>query len=284
MCAAPSPSQPVLEALPHGLAAAAAEAPRPGVARGAAGGRLAAFLDTLHLAWRQPCGPVELWPLLRRRAGPEPNAPRCAVLADALEDGFVSLVDWLQDPWVPGVLVANRGIDPVLVLCDEDLPGGDRDLLASATCLVPARDELAVPASSLGASLSHRWHAAWHRAASAVRPLPDQVGFVVTRDGVVDALEAVASPSLFARCYGVLLRAHTAEPCFPEAPEPAPPRAQWPRLEAIERFLAQLAAAPTARVATPGLGERLELRAAGVEGSGLAAPGLVHLSARARGC
>jgi hypothetical protein len=230
------------------------------------------FLASVHLAPRQSAKSLTLWPLLRpAHAGAEPEA---VPLAQALEDGCVSLEVTRSDGRPTHVALANRGPDPVLVLFGEDLALERHTLCPAASALVPPRSEVALPV--------YRTRSAPRRPAPsrAFRALPHQVGFAVARGDRMVALELLGSPRLFAHRFEVLLSFHAGESAEHVGQEPRAPRpAEAHGFDAPEPFLEALLLAQTSARPTPGLGSELWLCGEGVGGCALVAGSPLHLLA-----
>jgi hypothetical protein len=115
---------------------------------------------------------------------------------------------------------------------------------------------------------------------SAFQLLPGQVGFVAVAGDEVVGVEAVGRPDVFVSCFERLLEAYAID---------AVDRAALARREGEtsdaekfaepEPFLAAVRRAEPDAAPSLGLGEDLRLSGAGIEGSALAADGLVHLTA-----
>ncbi|MDH3213168.1 MAG: hypothetical protein OEM05_11845 [Myxococcales bacterium] len=114
--------------------------------RGVDGG-LAAFLRHTYPGPRQFHKALSLWPLLPAPDAPRPNGLEYVPLADALEDGFVSVQEVDASGSVPHVRVENRAATAVLVLFGEELRGAKQNRVANASFLLPPREERVIDVS-----------------------------------------------------------------------------------------------------------------------------------------
>ncbi len=111
------------------------------------GDALAAFLRRTHLGPRQFHKALSLWPLLPTPGAPGPNGLDYVPLADALEDGFVSVREVDASGHVPHVRVENRAATAVLILFGEELRGAKQNRVANASFLLPPQEERVIDVS-----------------------------------------------------------------------------------------------------------------------------------------
>ena len=111
------------------------------------GDALAAFLRRSHLGPRQFHKALSLWPLLPTPGAPEPDGLDYVPLAQALEDGFVSVREVDASGSVPHVCVENRAATSVLILFGEELRGAKQNRVANASFLLAPQDERVIDVS-----------------------------------------------------------------------------------------------------------------------------------------
>jgi hypothetical protein len=111
------------------------------------GDALASFLCRSYLGPRQFHKALSLWPLLPTPGAPGPNGLDYVPLAEALEDGFVSVREVDASGHVPHVRVENRAATAVLILFGEELRGAKQNRVANASFLLPPQDERVIDVS-----------------------------------------------------------------------------------------------------------------------------------------
>jgi hypothetical protein len=111
------------------------------------GEALAAFLRRSYVGARQFHKALSLWPLLPTPGAAEPNGLDYVPLADALEDGFVSVREVDASGHVPHVRVENRAATAVLIVFGEELRGAKQNRVANASFLLPPKDERVIDVS-----------------------------------------------------------------------------------------------------------------------------------------
>jgi hypothetical protein len=116
---------------------------------------LAELVARTHLAPRQACKSLTLWPLRPTDAARPVAAFRYQALGTAFRAGTVRVDEVDERGQVPHVRVSNLGEVAVLVLFGEEIRGAKQNRIANASFLVPARSDLVLDVSCVEAG---RWH------------------------------------------------------------------------------------------------------------------------------
>jgi hypothetical protein len=227
---------------------------------------------------------LTIWPLVCEVLAPRPGGSRIATLAQALEDGFVSVGEQGETherggrSVVRGVRIGNRAGDPVLIILSEELHAESGSLIAEASVLLPPTSELEIcvhPAESRDDPAGCRVHSA----GEAFSLLEGQVGIVAAIGGEIVGLEVMADAAIFARSFETLLRPYALDAREADVARGRTDAVLDPLYVSPEPFLAALEASHTVASPTVGLGRGLRVAGQGLAGCALEAGGIVHLTA-----
>jgi len=277
------------------------------------GKALHTVLERIRIAPSQATGSLMIWPLVCEVLAPRLGGTRITTLAQALEDGFVSVDEQgvsregAGGSVVREVRIGNRASDPVLIIFSEELHVESGALIAEASVLLPPTSELEIgvhPAGLREAGLREagsreagpreagsRDEAADSRAGSAGEtsevgefrkgfPLVErQVGFIAAIGGEIVGLEVMADAEIFARSFETLLRPFVLDAQDENVARESADEALEPLFVSPEPFLAALEASHAVAGPTAGLGRGLRVAGPGLVGCALEAGEIVHLTA-----